>query len=129
LVVIPGLIALMLWGLNLSIDFTGGSRITLSFAKTVDTKMTDEAKKILSDQKIQVATIEQSNNLIFIRTNPIDQNQNNKFINTLSKSLIFRESEFETVGPTIGNETTINAAKAIAAIAPVLVLRKKRNPK
>lgn len=122
LVVVPGFIALILWGLNLSIDFTGGSRITLSFEKSLNKETINTIRKTLVSQKIGIATIEKSNNLVFVRTSPMDQNQNNKFINVLSKNFSFKESEFETVGPTIGNETTVNAIKAVLVASILIVL-------
>lgn len=122
IVVVPGLIALILWGLNLSIDFTGGSRLTLSFRDKVKETTVHAVRKNLEGQKIEVSSLERSNNLIFVRTDPIDQNQYNKFIASLSKD--FKEvtqKEFETIGPIIGKETALDAVKAVA-IASILII-------
>ena len=78
LIIIPGLIAIFLWGLNLSIDFTGGSRLTLAFDNTINDSQVQTVGKALKAGKIKIANIEKSNKLIFIRTSPMDQNQNNK---------------------------------------------------
>lgn len=122
LVIIPGVIALFLWGLNLSIDFTGGSRLTLSFNDIVGDKQVQVVDKVLKAEKIRVASIEKSNKLIFVRTSSIDQNQNNEFVSNLSKEFKdVREQEFETIGPVIGKETTLNALKAVI-IASVLII-------
>lgn len=122
LVLIPGIIAIFLWGLNLSIDFTGGSRLTLSFDNTVGNNQVQIVDKILKAEKIKVAGIEKSNKLIFVRTAPIDSAQNNKFISELSKELRdVKQQEFETVGPVIGQETTWNAFKAVG-IASILII-------
>lgn len=122
LVLIPGIIAIFLWGFNLSIDFTGGSRLTLSFNNAVTNSQVQSVSKILKSDNIKVASIEKSNKLIFVRTAPIDSSQNNKLINTLSKEFKdVLEQEFETIGPVIGQETTLNALKAIA-IASILII-------
>lgn len=122
LVLIPGIIALSLWGLNLSIDFRGGSRLTLAFKENVKEKTVESVKNVLINQKIEVASIEKSDKLIFVRTAPINQNQDNKFISSLSKEFKdVRQQEFETIGPTIGQETTINALKAVG-IASILII-------
>ena len=113
LVLIPGIVAIFLWGLNLSIDFTGGSRLTLSFNKNVTSQQVQAVEKTLKAEKIKVASIEKSNKLIFVRTSPIDSAQNNKLLNALSKEIDIEQKEFETVGPTIGEETTFNALKAV----------------
>ena len=122
LVLIPGIIAIFLWGLNLSIDFTGGSRLTLVFKDNVTKNNLELVDKTLRAQRIKVAGIEKSNKLIFVRTSPIDQNQNNKFISALSKELKdVKQQEFETIGPVIGQETTLNALKAVG-IASILII-------
>lgn len=122
LVLIPGIIAILLWGLNLSIDFTGGSRLTLSFDNTVGNNQVQIVDKILKTEKIKVAGIEKSNKLIFVRTSPIDSTQNNKFISELSKEFKdVKQQEFEKVGPEIAQETTWNAFKAVG-IASILII-------
>lgn len=121
-VLIPGTIALLVWGLNLSIDFTGGSRLTLSFNNTVINNQVQVVDRVLRETKIKIASIEKSNKLIFVRTSPMDQNQNNKFISDLSKEFRdVKEQEFETIGPVIGQETTLNALKAVG-IASILII-------
>ncbi|MDO8582984.1 MAG: protein translocase subunit SecF [bacterium] len=122
LVLIPGIVAIFLWGLNLSIDFTGGSRLTLSFNNAVTDNQIKSVDKILKSENIKVASIEKSSKIIFVRTSPIDESQNDKFINTLSKEFKdVKEQEFETVGPVIGQETTLNALKAVG-IASILII-------
>ncbi|MDO8621564.1 MAG: protein translocase subunit SecF [Candidatus Levybacteria bacterium] len=122
LVVIPGFISILLFGLNLSIDFTGGSRIALSFQETVNAENVSAIRKILTEQKVKVTTIEKSNNLVFIRTSTIDEKENNKFLEELSKKYVVKENSFETIGPTIGAETTANAIKAVIVASILIVL-------
>ncbi|OGH37507.1 MAG: protein-export membrane protein SecF [Candidatus Levybacteria bacterium RIFCSPLOWO2_01_FULL_38_21] len=122
IVVIPGLVALLLYGLNLSIDFTGGSRLTINFKNKVEKQEIDKIKQIFNQENIRVYTIEQSKNQVLVRTSPIDQSQNNKFISELSKNFKdAKETEFETIGPTIGKETTANAVKGVL-LASLLVI-------
>lgn len=123
LIIIPGIIALVLWGLNLSIDFTGGSRITLSIKNVQSQNAVEVIRKNLEKDKIKIASIEKSNNLIFVRTQPLDQKQNDKFVNDLKKEIKdFKEEEFETIGPTIGEETTSDAVKAVVLASLLIVL-------
>ncbi len=123
LVIITGIIAIFLWGLNLSIDFTGGSRLTLLINNAVDDNQIQVIEKILEKEKIKVAVIEKSNKLIFVRTSPMDQGQNNKFIKILSKEFSdVKEQEFETIGPVIGQETTLNALKAVGIASIMIIL-------
>src|SRR3989344_5856972 len=123
LVLAPGLISLVLFGLNLSIDFTGGTRITLSFPKGMEQSSKTKIQNVLIENKIKVSAVETSGNLMFIRTSPIDQKQNDKFIGSISKEFKgVKETEFETIGPTVGRETTANAVKAVAIASILIVL-------
>lgn len=123
LVIIPGILAMIFYGLNLSIDFTGGSRITMSFGQPVNDKVINSVKSELESQKIKISTIERSNNLLFVRTQPINQNQNIKLINNLKKDFAnFKEEEFETIGPSVGAETTRNAVQGVALASFLIIL-------
>ena len=122
ILIIPGLISLFLFGLNLSIEFTGGSRITLSFPQDLNDSQVSDIRNIFEEKKVRVSGVEKSNELVFIRTSPIDQKTYSQFIQELSKKYPkVSEESFETVGPTIGREITQNAIKAII-LASVLVV-------
>ena len=114
LVIVPGIIAMFLWGLNLSIDFTSGSLLTLSFNNTVGNNQIQAVGKALKDTGLRVSSVEKSDKLIFVRTSPMDQSQNTKFLNILSKEFKdVKEQESQTTGPAIGQETAWNAFKAV----------------
>ncbi len=119
---LPGLISLYLYGLNLSIDFTGGSRMSVSFSKPVTDIETKFIRESLEEQKIKVSSVESSDRLAIIRTAPVDQKQNSEFIKNLTdKFKDTKQQEFSTIGPTIGGETTINAVKAVI-LASILIV-------
>lgn len=123
LIVIPGMITLIFYGLNLSIDFTGGSRLTISFPKNVERKTVSGLKQLLKDNNVKVSTAEISDKSVLIRTSPMNQKQNAKFISDLSKKFKdAKESQFETIGPTIGAETTTNAIKAVIFASILIIL-------
>ncbi|MCL4418757.1 protein translocase subunit SecF [Patescibacteria group bacterium] len=123
IVVIPGLVALLLFGLNLSIDFTGGSRITVSLPNRVEKQTTEKIKGLLTKENLRVSVIETSDKSVFIRTNPMSQNQDNKFIDSLSREFKgAKQVQFETIGPTIGKETTANALKAVVFASILIIL-------
>jgi preprotein translocase subunit SecF len=122
-VVIPGLVSIVLFGLNLSIDFTGGSRITLSFPENVTNKERGLVQKKFEEEKVKIYTLEASNKEFLIRTNPISAETNKKIINSLQKDApSVKEPSFETIGPTIGSEITINAVKAVAMSSLLIVI-------
>jgi preprotein translocase subunit SecF len=113
LVLVPGIIVLALWGLKLSIDFTGGSLLTYKFDQIVDT---GQLQKVLDDNGAGVEVISfNAENVYSIRTRPIDPQNIDKIKEAVSKD--FQDAQlrsFETVGPVIGKETTKNAVKSLA---------------
>ncbi len=122
LVMVPGLVSLVLYGLNLSIEFTGGSRMSVLFPTEVTGEQKDFLRKTLEEKDIKVSVIETSNKLAIIRTEEIDQKKNNEFVKDLSAEYKnAKQQEFSTIGPTIGKETTINALKAVV-VASLLVV-------
>lgn len=123
ILVVPGLISLFLYGLNLSIDFTGGSRFSVKFEKNVGDREEEEAREILNKEKIKISSIEQSKNLLFVRTEPIPQEKGEKLRQDFATFVKDAKIEqFETIGPTIGEETTLNAVKAVVIASALVVL-------
>lgn len=124
IVIIPGLVSLFLFGLKLSIEFTGGSRIELLYKNTkqINKPAIEEAFK---KNKAKVSTIHVSEGTVSIRSSQIDQKTKSAITADLkvdNKNII--EKSFDTVGPTIGRETELNALKAvlIASIAITLYI-------
>jgi len=122
-VIIPGVVSLFLWGLRLSIDFTGGSRMTLLFPKTVNQQTIDKTKSVFSQEKIEVVTVQQSDKRLIIRTKPLNEKEDAKILSNLKKvNSSVKQEEFETIGPTIGKEITLNAFKTIVIASLLIVL-------
>lgn len=123
IVIIPGLISLVLFGLNLSIDFNGGSRLTFLFPKTVTQDFVKNVKTVFQKDAIQVVTIQSAGQTIIVRTVPIDQKKHAVLISDLKKQAgNFKEEDFETIGPTVSSETTVNAIKAVLFACLLIVL-------
>lgn len=123
IIIIPGLVSLFLFGLNLSIDFTGGTRITVSLPKQATQETANKVKNILEKEKLRVSNIETSNNLIFVRTELMDQKQDSRFLTDLKTQLKgAKQEQFETIGPTIGAETTVNAIWAVIIASLFIVI-------
>lgn len=119
IVIIPGIISLFLWHLNLSIDFTPGSKLT--FSGSLNDKKIAEIKNIFDSEKVRVLNVQPSTNSVSFNTQTIDQNKNKSIVEKTSK-LSVKEDEFETIGPTIGKETTDNAVKALVIASILIVL-------
>ncbi len=121
--IISGIIAFFSYGLNLSIDFTGGSKIGLSMPQTVAEKDLEKIKSVFESKNIKISLIEASGNTISVKTEAIDQNTNEKLVKSLKKEIKeIKEDDIETIGPTIGSETTANAIKATIIASLLIVL-------
>ncbi len=121
LVIIPGVISLFLWGLHLSIDFTGGSRLEYQFTSQINNQ---DIIETIKKEKVDVNAISQSGkNIYIIRTKPLDPKTHEQVKAVLEKTYPkSKEVSFQTVGPTIGSETTVNAIKAIVVASMLIVL-------
>jgi len=123
LIIIPGVISLLLWGLNLSIDFTGGSETSLSYQQKVNQKTVDDIKKIYAQDKIEIVSLQTSSNQLTVRTKPMDDKQDAKVLKDLQKNNSqVKQDQFETIGPVIGKEITVNAFNAIVIASLLIVL-------
>ena len=123
-VIIPGLIALILWGLPLGIDFTGGSILQVQFESG---KAPEPAQVIdlysgygYGDSQVQTS----SNGVIIIRSRNMDQATEGKVVADMeqrfnSKVMVQR---FDSVGPAIGKEVATRATGAVILAAAAILL-------
>src|SRR5688572_29842670 len=122
LLIVPGIISLFMWGLNLSIDFTGGSRLTFLFPKTVNEQTVEKVKDVFEKEKVEIVTIQTSDKRVIVRTEPLHEKEDTRIVASLEKSVgEFKQDAFETIGPVIGKELTLNAFKAII-VASILII-------
>ncbi|HBY10227.1 TPA: protein translocase subunit SecF [candidate division WWE3 bacterium] len=112
-IILPGIVALLVWGLNMSVDFTGGSVFRYEFESGINP---DDLRKVYSEKNIDVeAVVPESGNKYSIRTKPVEPQRNNEIKEAVSA--VFPNSKqlsFETVGPSIGAETTRSAFVALS---------------
>ncbi len=108
----PGIISLFTYGLNLAIDFTGGSVFEYSFSRTPNIS---EIKDIFSNNGVVVENVVSAdNNKWIIRTKPVEPALGTKIKGDVLKKFDSANGDakllaFETVGPSIGAETTRSA--------------------
>jgi len=113
LVLVPGLIALALFGLKFSIDFTGGSKLLIDPSQD-SILQRNTIQDIYKKEGIEIHNIVEQGNEILIRSIPMSQKKHEKVFDELAKKDPgVKENSFETVGAVIGNETKTNAIKAV----------------
>jgi preprotein translocase subunit SecF len=124
IVIIPGMLALAVWGLPLAIDFTGGSMLEVKFdtgkaPKTADVIKVYEGLKIADPQ---VQTSEQDT--IIIRSKDISEETKDLVLAAMAKQFNSKTEvvRFDTVGPTIGQEIAGRAAVTVGLAALGILL-------
>jgi len=123
LIIVPGIISLLLYGLKLSIEFTGGSRTTYTFAKQVSPETVTKVKQVFNSEKIEVSTVQPSGKDVIIKAAPINEKQNAKLLSDLKKiDTSVKQESFERIGPTIGAETTTKAFYSVLLASALIVL-------
>jgi len=121
IVIIPGIISLIVWGLPLGIDFKGGTLLEISFNKSVTSQ---DIKQALTDSNIKDLTIQKTgDNQVLIRTTPLDKEAELKLKSTLNEKIgESREIRLETVGPTVSKDLTTKAILAVGLAALAIIL-------
>jgi preprotein translocase subunit SecF len=122
LIIIAGMVALFAGGLPLSIDFTGGSLLEVSFAGQQPTPARIIA--LYEDagiKDIQVQTTE--TNSLIIRSEFLENNTRDALLESMKSA--FGEVtviRFDSVGPSIGEQVTSRAAMAVTVSSLLVVL-------
>ncbi len=119
IVIIPGLISLAAQGLNLGIDFTGGSVLQVKIDSAINAA---EVRESINKLDIGQADVTKSGDEFFIRTIELDQDKTNELMTNLKSD--FNNVEFlsaESVGAKVGSELTRNAIISLL-LAAVLML-------
>lgn len=116
LLMIASIVFLSLWGLDLGIDFTGGSLLEVGFNEArPDNSAVREAlsEMDLGDIVVQPA----GDNELFIRMKDIDEATHQQVVGLLDEKFSgVEEKRFESIGPTIGQELKRKALWAIAIV-------------
>ncbi|MBE3588028.1 MAG: protein translocase subunit SecF, partial [Thermoanaerobacteraceae bacterium] len=120
-VILPGLISLMLQGLNLGIDFTGGNILEVRFEQAVPV---EKVREVVSARDLEASHgIQKSGTSDYIiRTRHLTQDEQEKLmaaLNDLGKNTVLRN---ESVGPTIGRELTSRAILALLVASVLMII-------
>jgi len=122
IIIIPGLIILFTGGLPLSIDFTGGSLLEVSFAS--QSPAPGEIRALYEDANIKDAQVQTTeNNSYIIRSEFLENDVRDAVLVAMAESIgeptVVR---FDNVGPSIGEQVTSRGAMAVGVAAVLVVL-------
>ncbi len=120
-IILPGIISLVLFGLKLGVDFTGGALLEYKFEKPVGK---EDIRKELSGEGIEISSVvESGTNTYIIKTKPVSEQKIIGAKGLLTEKLgNVEELRVENVGPTIGTETTRNAFISLVLASVMIVI-------
>jgi len=126
LVLIPGVISLATYGLNLDIDFTGGSVFEYEFSGEIEDRgaVTNTLVDVFTQKEIEVKNITfDGNTKALVKTRPVEVASNEDIKTAVAEKLSgASQVSFETVGPSIGMETTKKSFFALAVASLGILL-------
>jgi len=124
IVIIPGMVALLIWKLPLAIDFTGGSMLEIQFPSG-NVPSSADTITVYEDLGFGAPQVQNSdNNSLIIRSVQLQEENKTSVVNQLAKisgdqPVILR---FDTVGPSIGKEVATRAASAVGLAALFILI-------
>jgi len=115
------IISLVVFGLNLGIDFKGGSLSELEFQTRPDK---DEVNNLIEGAGIKDISIQSSGDSGYlVRMEAINETKHQELLGVLkSKFIDVEEARFESIGPTIGNELRKKAVYALILVLTAIIL-------
>jgi preprotein translocase subunit SecF len=121
LMIVPGVLALMLWGLKPGIDFTGGQEMEVTGSLNQS-----EVAEIVSSTGVKDVTVTTSGSdrlLIRYSDEGVGESQevHKRVVEVLAQNQI-QETAFNSVGPSISKDITRNAGIAIALASLAIII-------
>lgn len=121
LILIFGIVSLLVFGLKMGIDFTGGSVIQINFPAQPPEAAVRElfTQKGISDFQLQAT----ENFGLIIKTRTLERAEYEELISALrAKTGDFTESRFESIGPTVGKELKTKAVYQLLFVSLGILL-------
>jgi preprotein translocase subunit SecF len=117
IIITPGIISLILFGLKPSIDFTGGTLIEIEGTK-------DRAKieALAKNNHFENLVVAETDGGYSLRSKPITEESHKKFKEGLASVSGAKEVRVETVGPSVSREITNRAFISIALASFLIVV-------
>lgn len=114
-VILPGVYSLIRFGLNPSVEFTGGSILELK----QESPNPDDVREVIP---VEIHSLIQQDDTISIKLDSIDQSQADEINAKLNETTPTQILSFTTVGPSVGRDLLIKALTAVAIAAALTLL-------
>jgi len=116
-IIIPGVVSLLIFGLKLGIDFTGGTLLEYRFNQEINSQ---EINKVLQEKNYEVYSVQASGEKTYLLRMPaLEKEKVAEVRNLLAEKFNDEPQEirFEVVGPTLGRELLVKTIVAIILAA------------
>ncbi len=124
LIIVPGFIVLAIWGLPLSIDFTGGSYLEITFESGTAPAPAQVIELYSQAGYTDVQVQSTGSDTLLIRSEYLEDDARQSIINQMetafSDKIEIRQAD--SVGPTVGREVAVRAMGAVAVAALAVVI-------
>lgn len=131
--VVLSILSILVFKLNLAIDFTGGSLMEIQISDKANTNIDlstgNSFSKYLNEnisnkQTGPIIVQKSSDNTFILRFKEVGQNEKNDLIRQMQEKIDsnVKENKFEAIGPVLGNELKKNTINAIIIASIVIVI-------
>jgi preprotein translocase subunit SecF len=118
IIILPGIVAMAVFGFRLGIDFAGGDQLQLSFAQPVQATV---IQKEMDSFNVSATVQQAGSNSVLITTRVLTPSEQTKIRNDLTQKYEARIDASQQVGPLIAREL-VTGAGLLIAIASVLIV-------
>lgn len=117
---IPSIVALLVWGIKPNIDFTGGSLLEIEIwsEQPVDTQQLREAISNIEEIK-EVQPLE--NGRFILHGSQLSNEEKEQILSQLEILGQVSEIKFESIGPILGNELIFKTINAVLLVAVLII--------
>ena len=121
LLVLASLFSILYFGLNLSIDFTGGSLLEIEYNDI--RPETSLIQNKISELKLGNVSLQPTGEKgVILRLKNISEEEHQNLLSKLLTTGSFNEIHFDSIGPTIGSELRQKSLTAIILVAVMIIL-------
>ena len=123
LIIFPGIISFVMQGLNLGIDYKGGTMLDVTFKKAVtQAAITDTMKSVGLEGPVQLSN---GDTAALIRTEALEEGKRNELLTALDTKVGEYDKtslKEDKVGPAMGQELTRNAIYALIIAMGMMII-------
>ncbi len=114
------LASIAVFGLNLGIDFTGGSLMEL---KTETEISVGDMRAFFAEQGVDAVVQSGESGVVLVRTRQLTEEEKDALLTTLGERVgVVDELRFDSIGPVIGRELRVKSTTAVILLSILVVL-------